>query len=253
MFLMYVDESGDPGLRHSPSQYFILTGLVVHEDHWRKCQDAILLFRKKMLGTFGMRLREEIHASAMISKPGALKRIKRNDRLTILRLFTREIASLEGISIINIVVNKEGKPDSYDVVERAWTALLQRFSNTMLHGNFNGSSSLSESGIVIPDQSDTAKITALARRMRRYNPVPNQQSDGYRRLETINIIEDPHFKDSRKSLFIQAADVAAYSLCQMLTPCSYIRKKSAHNYFKNLLPVLCTSASSSDPLGLVRL
>jgi hypothetical protein len=58
MSLMCVDESGDPRLNHSPSQYFILTGLVVHEDHWRTCQDAILLFRKKMLGAFGMRLRE---------------------------------------------------------------------------------------------------------------------------------------------------------------------------------------------------
>ena len=31
MFLMYVDESGDAGLVGSPTRYFVLTGLVVHE------------------------------------------------------------------------------------------------------------------------------------------------------------------------------------------------------------------------------
>jgi len=28
---MYVDESGDPGLVGSPTEHFLLTGLVVHE------------------------------------------------------------------------------------------------------------------------------------------------------------------------------------------------------------------------------
>ncbi|MCK4720620.1 DUF3800 domain-containing protein, partial [bacterium] len=29
MFLMYVDESGDPGLGRSPSPYYVLTGLIL--------------------------------------------------------------------------------------------------------------------------------------------------------------------------------------------------------------------------------
>jgi hypothetical protein len=28
MFLMYVDESGDPGLINSPTRYYVLSGLV---------------------------------------------------------------------------------------------------------------------------------------------------------------------------------------------------------------------------------
>ena len=31
MYLMYVDESGDSGLVNSPTRYFVLTGMVVHE------------------------------------------------------------------------------------------------------------------------------------------------------------------------------------------------------------------------------
>jgi hypothetical protein len=67
----------------------------------------------------------------VISKPDPRSRIKRNDRLTILRPFTREIALLEGISHIKIAVNKQGKSSHYDVLDRASTALLQRFGNTM--------------------------------------------------------------------------------------------------------------------------
>lgn len=31
MYFMYVDESGDPGMLVSPTRYFVLSGLVVHE------------------------------------------------------------------------------------------------------------------------------------------------------------------------------------------------------------------------------
>jgi Protein of unknown function (DUF3800) len=36
MYLMYVDESGDPGLNNSPTRYFTLTGMVVHEQRWHE-------------------------------------------------------------------------------------------------------------------------------------------------------------------------------------------------------------------------
>ena len=35
MYLMYVDESGDCGVDGSPSRYFCLAGMVVHELRWR--------------------------------------------------------------------------------------------------------------------------------------------------------------------------------------------------------------------------
>ena len=40
-----------------------------------------------MRQAFGLRLREELHAAALVNDPGALVRIPRNDRLTIVRAF----------------------------------------------------------------------------------------------------------------------------------------------------------------------
>ena len=250
---MYVDESGDSGMVNSPTRYFVLTGLVIHELRWQTNLEQISSFRTRMRDEFGLRLREEIHAAAMINKPGGLGRIKRNDRLTIIRGFANELAKLKDLSVINVVVDKQGKPADYDAFAMAWKVLTQRFENTLSHRNFPGPVNPDDRGMVFADHTDDKKLTQLLRQMRRYNPVSNQPSFGlgYRNLVLTNIIEDPNFRDSEHSFFVQAADVAAFLLYQRLAPNSYIRKKSGQNYFKRLDPVLCKVASSSDPDGIV--
>ncbi len=47
MYLMYVDESGDIGLTGSPTRYFVLTGLVLHELRWRQTLDELIAFRRE--------------------------------------------------------------------------------------------------------------------------------------------------------------------------------------------------------------
>lgn len=255
MYLMYVDESGDIGLQNSPTRYFVLTGLVVHELRWRPSLDQLIDFRRRMRDAFGIKLREEIHASAMINRPGGLVRIPRHDRLTILRHFADELAAMSDLNLINVVVDKQGKRDAYDVFSMAWRALIQRFENTVSRHNFTGPANPDERGMIFPDRTDDRKLIALLRQMRRFNPIPNQSAfgTGYRNLALNSIVEDPSFRDSEHSYFIQAADLAAFLLYQNLYPGSYIRRKSAQNYFLRLNPILCRHASSRDPYGIVRL
>lgn len=252
---MFVDESGDTGLSGSPTRYFALTGIVVHELRWRTYLDQLIAFRQRMRNHFGLKLREEIHATKLITRPGALVRIKRNDRLTILRAFADELASMPDINIINVLVDKQGKAMDYDAFESAWQVLIQRFENTMSHRNFPGPVNPDERGMILPDNTDDKKLVALLRRMRQYNPVPNQArfGGGYRNLTLSTIVEDPSFRDSEFSYFIQAADVAAYLLFQREAPNAYMRKKGGRAYFKRLDPVLCKVAATVDPEGIVRL
>jgi hypothetical protein len=252
---MYVDESGDSGLVDSPTRYFILSGLVLHELRWNEALDQLIAFRQRMRNSFGLLMREEIHSAHFINKPGPLVRIPRNNRLTIVRAFLNEVAALPEISVINVIVDKRGKEDGYPVMEKAWEALIQRFSNTIKHRNFPGPANPDERGMIIPDNTDVKVVQGLMRKVRKYNPVPNQSrfGAGYRNMTITNLVEDPYFKDSRHSYFIQAADVVAFSLYQRTAPSSYIKKKSAQNYFNRLNGVLCKSASSSDPEGIVRL
>jgi hypothetical protein len=255
MYLMYIDESGDCGLTNSPTRYFVLTGLVVHELRWQTYLDRLIAFRQQMKQHFGLRLREELHASAMVNHPGSLVRIKRHDRLAILRAFADELAAMTDLNLVNIVVDKQGKPGTYDVFGIAWRALIQRFENTLSHRNFAGPANPDECGMLFPDHTDDKKLTGLLRQMRRYNPVPNQAAYdvGYRNLALSKITEDPNFRESDHSYFIQAADQVAFLLYQSLEPSGYMRKKGGHNYFQRLAPILCKAASSKDPQGIVRL
>jgi hypothetical protein len=255
MYLMYIDESGDSGFTNSPTRYFVLSGLVVHELRWHSYLDQLIAFRRRMRDAFGLKLREEIHASAFINAPGNLVRIRRQDRLAILRHFSDEIASMADVNLINVVVDKQGKSPTYDVFEMAWKALIQRLDNTISRRNFRGPVNADERGMLFPDYTDNKKLTQLLRRMRRFNPVPNQaqHGQGSRNLTLSKVVEDPHFKDSEHSYFVQAADLSAFLLYQSIVPNAYMKKNAGQNYFKRLEPVLCKVASPRDPLGVVRL
>lgn len=250
---MYTDESGDTGFSSNSSRYFVLCGIVVHELRWKNNLDQIINFRKRMKGSFGLHLREEIHAAHFITRPGSLVRIARNDRLTILRLFADQLSSMSDLNIISVVIDKSKRQAGFDVFEHAWKLLIQRFENTISRRNFHGPMNADERGMLFPDNTDVKKLTALIRKMRYFNPIPNQQSfsAGYRNLTLQNTIEDPNFRDSSNSYFIQAADLVAYLLYQHYAPNAYMKKKQGNNYFLRLDPILCKVASSRNQYGIV--
>ncbi len=252
MFVMYVDESGDCGIRGSPSDFFVLVGLIVHELRWQDCLEQLIAYRRRMRASFGLRLREELHASALLNKPGDLVRIRRNDRLSILRSLAEQLGAMEDLNLIPVVVDKRDKDPDYDVFEMAWKALIQRFENTLSHRNFQGPANPDDRGMLFPDNTDNKKLTLLLRKMRKYNPIPSRFG-GYRNLLVRNIIEDPNFRDSDHSYFVQAADTCAYLLQQKHKPNAYMRRKSGRNYFGKLQGIVCRSAAPRDPDGIVRL
>lgn len=189
----------------------------------------------------------------MLSKPGDLVRIPKHQRLEILRRYADKLASMPDLSLICVVVDKDNKPATYDVFDAAWKALIQRFENTLAHRNFPGPRNPDDMGMLFPDRSDEKKLNALLRRMRAFNPVPSQQSSGYRNLQIRTIIEDPNYRDSSHSYFIQSVDVTAFLLYQHLAPSAYMKKKSGQNYFGRLASIVCKHASPRDPLHIVRL
>ena len=84
MYLMYVDESGDPGKyvnkNTGNSSHYCLSGIVISEDDWIKNLDKLNKFRKHLKDKFGLLLRTEIHASELIriSKIKEYKKLKKN-------------------------------------------------------------------------------------------------------------------------------------------------------------------------------
>lgn len=247
---MYVDESGDTGLYSSPTDYFVLSGIVVHESRWRDFINTIIAFRKTMRVVYGLPIRGEIHASEFVNHRAF--DLERHVRLAILRNALDELAKIDFISITNVAVSKVGKPASYDVFDVAWGVLFQRFENTLRYGNFPGNHR-NDHGIVITDATAGRKLQRLVRKMSVFNYIPNdaRYGEGSRNVPITRIIEDPHGKDSAETYPIQLCDVVAYFLFQKLRPNSYIRRQRASDYFDRLAPVLNTHASRADPQGIV--
>jgi len=262
---MYADESGDCGMPEdgSPSRLFCLSGLVVHELRWRDTLAELLRFRHWIKKKYGVYLEAEIHAATMINKPGkadpSIGKLNKHDRLAIIRHFADRIKTLSDVSIINVVVDKQGKvPDKNEVFRWAWYSLFQRFENTIRYGNFPGPKNPNERGIVFPDNTDGGKLKRFLDDMRRSNPLRIQQRGGafvYKDEPIQVVIEDPVLRDSRNSYLIQAADCAAFLLKQSIEPSAYMKRHGGNAYLQRLAPVLCKRASTKDPerLGIVRL
>ncbi|HEX8561959.1 MAG TPA: DUF3800 domain-containing protein [Flavobacterium sp.] len=251
---MYVDESGDTGLLNSPTRYFILTGIVFHELRWTDVLSDLVSFRKMLRDTRGLKLREEIHAKDFVNSPGALMRIRRNDRVDILKKCIEWLNSQSDVSVFSIVVDKQGKTG--DIFDLAWNALLMRFENTIRYKNFPGPQNADDRGIVLSDNTDGKKLTKLIRKMRHYNTIPNTgkfYTGGYRNMKLQYLIEDPILRDSSESLMHQIADVAAYIIRQKYEPNAYMKKKAGHTLYKKLEDVALKVATNSNNFGLVEL
>jgi len=254
MYLMYVDESGDIGKVASPTRYFLLTGMIIHELRWKNILDGLVQLRTHFKTTKGLKLNEEIHATEFLHTRKKLKSIKRNDRIDILKQCMDWLANQPDLAVISICVDKT--KCSRDPFEVAWEALINRFENTIRHKNFPGPSNPDDKGLLLPDNTDGKKLTQLLRKMRKYNIVPNRADlygGGFRNFKIEYIIEDPFLKDSRTSYFHQMTDVVVYSARQLYEPNRYLTKKGGKNFYKRIEPIIVKAASKTHPLGIVEL
>ncbi len=238
MYLMYVDESGDPGTVNSPTRYYILSSIVVHEMSWQSLLDDSVQFRRLLKARYGLLMKEEIHAAEFISRKVKLKNvITRNNRLDLLKKCLDWLNQRTDISVISVRVDKQQRTDPF---EYAWRVLIQRFDNTLAYKNFPGPAMGTDKGMIICDHTDAKKLTKLLREMRRYNQVSNMISygQGSRNIPLRAIVEDPSFRDSSYSYFLQFVDAIAYFVKQYYDPNKYIRNKGARGFYGRIYSII---------------
>ena len=251
MYFLYVDESGDPSElkdNNENSPHFILSGLIIGVKDWENCLQRFKTFRQQLKASYGLALREEIHATELI-RVGNLKsyrKIKKKDRLKILENCTTEFPKIFSSSkILNICIDKEEHSNTNNIKELAWKRLIQRYDN-FLKKSANGSL-----GIIICDGIEDREVRSLLRKMRVYNPTPSKFG-GYYHALTNNIIEDVFTRDSNHSYFIQAVDVIAHTLYRKEYSKGSLKKYRMERLFNNLEPLLLKEANHNDEQGIVR-
>lgn len=246
MYLMYVDESGDPGTAKHSSEHFALSGIIVPEEHWSTSLSRLKDFRGRLYEDYGLSPRIELHASELIRPSGneVYRSIGKSTRMQILKEHVQTLPyAFEGCKVINVFIRKEEHKNK-DIFELAWGRLLQRYEIYLKKtGN--------HLGMVIVDETDDKKLSSLLRRMRQYNPI-NSIYGGWYNSTIENIIEDPFGRISASSYFIQASDSLVHCLYRKEIPKGSYKKFGLDRYFDFAEPLLLKEASKYDPLGIVR-
>ena len=200
MHLVYVDDSKDRKLA-------CFSALLVPVDGWNDCLDRLIGVRKTIAKSDGVPLRMEIHATNWLGGKGRrVRHLDRQDRVRIFNYLLAGIAMLPGIQLINAAV-----PFHED--ERAFERMINRIDTNMRN--------VASQALIISDEGKS--YDKLLRRMRRHNFIPS----GFGRWENGalsknvrigRIVEDIVYRNSERSLFIQAADCCAYALLRSESP-----------------------------------
>lgn len=120
---MYVDESGDPGLKGYSSPHYILSGIVISQAKWEHYLKELKAFRRELKQKYQLNQRTEIHAAELIriNKQKEYRKITKSDRIKILKEYCNAIPVIfEGSKIINVCLKKQDFRDDARIHEIAW-------------------------------------------------------------------------------------------------------------------------------------
>ena len=85
MYLAYTDESGDAGFHNSPTRFFVLTCLLVHESAWQATLNQLIDMRRMLKADYGVPMRQEVKAIDIVYGRRALHGIAKATRLSVYR------------------------------------------------------------------------------------------------------------------------------------------------------------------------
>lgn len=273
----YIDESFD-------AKKFCLSAIAIRHTEWRECFERVRGHRELLKKDHGIFLRKEIHAQEFVSGRGRIadRVIGKHARSRIFEGLLSLVAQLPNVFVINICLDVPGRKN---VQLDAWDRLVNRMERALLgfeqaemplrrkliaslptdypendRGKLEYRLNLFRArAVVVADQGREHEITRALRKMGVYNPIPSRigaWDDGSRtkNVPVQRIIEDPVFKLSHQSYFIQLADAVAYALLKReSTPTPHVKRYGIDRMFERALAGVCwKKASQLDPLGIAR-
>ena len=251
MYLVYIDDSGDPGLpsKGSPTDAFVLSALLVKDRQWLDTLDQVLGFRRFLRDAFGLRVTDELKAQYLVHGSGPFAELQTSDqsRLRIYQMALRLQEKL-GVETWAIVIDKhrweQQRPTegSEAIRELAWRYMVERIERF--------TSSKDEPCTLYPDEGNSVFVRGLIRKMRRFSHVPSAVpgAGSLSRPATL-IVEDPNFRKSHESYFVQLADLNSYAAYRHIFP--HLTYGRALWERLGEVRVAAVSRRANDPRGIV--
>lgn len=206
MHLVYIDDSGDEELS-------IFSALTIRADKWHSCLEEIKDFRRDIQTSDGISVYAEFHAWKFVSGRGKIADsvVPKGRRCQIFKQTLQMAAMLPEARLFNAVFPTKASGHAYE-------ALLGGINRTLQIWNSHA--------ILICDEGKDAIYTRLVRRMQ---TLENGAID--------RILEDPFFKQSNQSYFIQMSDFCAYALLRQEHPIESKTKYGLDQAFNLLEPI----------------
>lgn len=244
--IAYIDESYD-------DEVFAMSALIVPVAHWRETFEAIKAHRHTLKAVYGIFTSKELHALEFVSGRGRIseRMIPKGLRAQLFRETMDMLAGLRHLRVISGAWPMDGV-EKREIHAKAFSRIAERLQRRAVE---NGSHILR-----MVDEGKDVELRKISRRSAIYNPVGSRYGaweDGSRAKNIPNdrLIEDPIFRSSARSYFLQLADFVAYALLKQettLTP--LVERYRLHECYGRLKPIIVIKATSKDPrrLGVVR-
>jgi hypothetical protein len=237
MHLIYIDDSRD-------ERTCLFSALALPVDQWHDAFQQMREFRHRLRRTYGIYVYKELHACEFVSGHGRPSEqiVTKWNRAVIFRQTLEVMARLPGARLFNAVFPR--KDD-----ERAFERLLEAINRTLrAWGSY---------AILICDEGKEVVYTHLVRRMYAYYPAPDLpeiwlDSPDWHDTPVDRVVEDPFFKDSAQSYFVQMVDFRAYALLRRERPVASKTRYGLDTAFDILHPILVRDAWPHDPEGIIR-
>ncbi|WP_420431066.1 DUF3800 domain-containing protein [Hyphobacterium sp.] len=240
MHFIYIDDSTERPVN-------IFSALCVPCAQWNEAFSRLKRWRTHLKENFGIPLNYELHAAEFLSgrgSSGGLDQLSRHKRAQIFHTSFRVTNWLNeiGVTLFNVC-------NADDDQFRAFERLLNRINRTM--------QVRSSHAHLICDEGKEHQYVSLVRKMRVHNHIPSRyglwdDGNSTRNITLDHIIEDPQFKQSHRSYFIQHADLMAYGLLRRERPTPRIKRYGSHKSFEQLDECLERVCNRNDPYGVIR-
>lgn len=234
MHLIYLDDSYE-----RPFQ--IYAAIAIPANRWKECFDSVKEWRRRLKASDGVLITKEFHATEFCAGRGRLGEqiVGKYRRSRMFREGLQLLNSMEGVKVFTVCRQSQ--------TDWALERLLTRINKTL--------GAWDSYGVLMIDQGKEAEITRLLRRLGVYNPVPVYVAPGVTQTQNLKlerILEDPVFKESKNSYFVQLADFVAYALLRRE---KHLPNKNVYGYhecFDLLADCVVREASIRDPMGVIR-
>jgi Protein of unknown function (DUF3800) len=236
LHLVYIDDSAE-------DRWVYYSALAIPVDQWRECLDHLADTRRQLWSSDQVYIRKELHATELLGGRGHYSKefLPKGARARIFDFVLCSVVRLPGVQLFNGASHKSNEE-----------TLFERILNRI---NVNMSSKASSHALLISDEGKNYDY--MLRRMRHFNYIPSKfggwgPGQLAKNIPVNRIVEDLSYRDSKRSSFIQMADLCAYALLRRERPLASKTKYGLNNSFYLLEPIMVKVANGKDPYGIVR-